>query len=74
MYRRGPGCLTGLLEMLALDVVFDWLQRRIGLGRGGCAGCGCGLILLILFIIFFLSILFGTNWTHATVLPSLWMM
>ncbi len=67
---RRPGCLSGLFELLLLDVVFDWLQRHIGFGRGGCTGCGCGVILLILFVIFFFSIIFGHDWFRALA-PSL---
>ncbi len=58
-----PGCLGGLLRLFFLNWIFDWLQDRVGFGRGGCFGCGCGMILLIIFIIMFFSILFGTNWT-----------
>ena len=75
MNRGRPGCLGGLLQLLLLDVVFDWLQDRVGFGRGGCGGCGCGLILLILFLIFFFSILFGTSWTDFRLfVPTLLMM
>ncbi len=61
MYNR-PGCLGGIFRLFLLDVVFDWLQRTVGFGRGGCGGCGCGLILMIIFVILLLSIIFGTNW------------
>lgn len=58
-----PGCLSGLLKLFLLDVVFDFLQDRFGFGRGAsCGGCGCGFILLILFVIFACSIITGTNW------------
>ena len=57
-----PGCLGGLFRIFLLDTVFNWLQRTIGYGRGGCGGCGCGLILMILFLVILFSILFGTNW------------
>lgn len=57
-----PGCLVGLLKLFLLDRLFNWLQKNIGFGRGGCGGCGCGIILLILFIILFISIIFGTDW------------
>ncbi len=60
-----PGCLGGLFRLLLLDVVFDFLQRRFGFGRGlSCGGCGCGLILLIIFIALACSTLTGTNWFH----------
>lgn len=57
-----PGCLGGLFRIFLLDTLFNWLQRTVGFGRGGCGGCGCGLILMILFLIILFSILFGTNW------------
>jgi hypothetical protein len=62
MDNRNPGCIGGLLRLFLLRGVFDWLQDRVGYGRGGCLGCGCGTVLMILFIILFLSIIFGTNW------------
>ncbi len=57
-----PGCLGGLFRLFLLDTLFNWLQRNVGFGRGGCGGCGCGFILLIIFIIVALSILFNTDW------------
>jgi len=58
-----PGCLSGLLKLILLDWLFDWLQGRFGFGKGAsCSGCGCGVILLILFIVFACSIVSGTNW------------
>lgn len=57
-----PGCLGGLFRIFLLDTLFNWLQRTVGFGRGGCGGCGCGLILLIIFIVVLFSILFGTDW------------
>lgn len=67
MYDRRPGCLQGLFELLALNWIFDWLQRRFGFGRGfSCTGMGCGLLLLIIFILIACNILTGTNWTHLT--------
>lgn len=56
------GCLSGLLQLFLLDKLFDWLQGRVGYGRGGCFGCGCGTVLLIIFIMLALSIIFGTDW------------
>ncbi|MFO8035042.1 MAG: hypothetical protein R6U57_00210 [Anaerolineales bacterium] len=57
------GCLTGLLKLLMLDVLFDWLQRRFGFGRGcSCTGVGCGFILLILFIALSCQIVLNTDW------------
>ncbi|MGD8997373.1 MAG: hypothetical protein PVH80_04645 [Anaerolineae bacterium] len=58
-----PGCLSGLLKLLMLNWLFDWLQKRFGFGRGAsCTGCGCGVILLILFLILTCSVISGTNW------------
>ena len=67
-----PGCLGGLLRLFFLRAGFDWLQDRVGYGRGGCMGCGCGTVLLFLFIILFFSILFGTDWFDLRLmLPAL---
>lgn len=61
--NQRPGCLSGLLKLFLLDVVFDWLQKRFGFGRGlSCTGCGCGMILLIIFIALACSTLAGTDW------------
>jgi len=58
-----PGCLVGLLELLALSWLFDWLQDTFGFGKGcSCTGCGCGLLLFIIFITLACSVIFGTNW------------
>lgn len=58
-----PGCLSGLLKLLLLNWLFDWLQERFGFGRGvSCSGCGCGIVLLILFLMLACSIITGTNW------------
>ncbi|MBS3783722.1 MAG: hypothetical protein KGY78_04690 [Anaerolineae bacterium] len=58
-----PGCLSGLLKLLLLNWLFDWLQERFGFGRGvSCSGCGCGIVLLILFLMLACSIISGTNW------------
>ncbi|MDX1662207.1 MAG: hypothetical protein R3272_00335 [Candidatus Promineifilaceae bacterium] len=59
-----PGCLSGLLKLLALGWVFDWLQDNFGFGRGGVCGCGCGFVLLLLFLALACSILTGTSWTE----------
>ena len=70
--ERRPGCLTGLLELFFLRSGYNWAQRRVGFGRGGCGGCGCGLILLIIFIFLIFSVLFGTDWGSFRLLaPSL---
>jgi len=57
-----PGCLGGILRLVALGWLFDWLNDNVGFGRGGCSGVGCGVILLLIVSIFACSILFGTNW------------
>lgn len=60
------GCLGGLLKLLLLDWLFDWLQNRFGFGRGvSCSGCGCGLILLIIFLVLACNIVTNTNWGHV---------
>ena len=61
--NKQQGCLTGLFKLLLLDVLFDWLQKTFGFGRGlSCSGCGCGFILLIIFIALTCQVIFGTNW------------
>ncbi|MEW6718226.1 MAG: hypothetical protein AB1345_12100 [Chloroflexota bacterium] len=58
-----PGCFSGLLKLLLLDVVFDWLQERFGFGRGcSCTGCGCGVILTLLLLVLACNVITGTNW------------
>jgi len=58
-----PGCLSGLLKLTFLNIIFDFLQDRFGFGRGlSCTGCGCGFIMLILFIALSCSVITGTNW------------
>ncbi len=65
--RNRSGCLGGLLKLLLLDWIFDWLQDRFGFGRGpSCTGCGCGFILLIIFLALACSVLTNTNWTSFT--------
>jgi hypothetical protein len=58
-----PGCLVGILQLLALTWLFDWLQDNFGFGKGcSCTGCGCGIILLVIFLTLACSIIFGTSW------------
>jgi hypothetical protein len=59
---RRDGCLEGLLKLLFLNIVFDWLQDNVGFGRGGCSGCGCGIILLLIFLALACRIVFNTDW------------
>ena len=56
-----PGCLSGILKLILLGWLFDWLQDNFGFGKG-CSGCGCGVILLIIFALAACSIFGGTNW------------
>ncbi len=59
-----PGCFSGLLKLLLLDWLFDWLQGRFGFGRGcSCTGVGCGLILLVLFLLLVCGTLTSTDWS-----------
>jgi len=59
------GCLTGILKLVALGWLFDWLQDNFGFGKGlSCTGCGCGLILLVIFVALACSTIFSTNWTQ----------
>jgi hypothetical protein len=63
--RNRQGCLAGLLELFLLDRLFNWLQRRFGLGRGcSCGGLGCGAVFVVLFLIIACSIVTQTNWLH----------
>lgn len=56
------GCLAGLFQLFLLDKAYDWLQQKIGFGRGGCIGFGCGFILLILLILLACGIITNTDW------------
>ncbi len=61
--RDRQGCLAGLFELLLLDKLFDWLQRRFGFGKGcSCTGIGCGLLLVLVFVVIAFSILTRTDW------------
>ncbi len=65
--RDRPGCLTGLLQLTFLNWIFDWLQEKLGFGRGvSCTGCGCGFILLLVFLAIACSIVSGTDWTSLS--------
>lgn len=58
-----PGCLSGIIKLLMLGWLFDWLQDNFGFGRGcSCSGCGCGIILLLIFLALSCSVITGTNW------------
>ncbi|MGD0857336.1 MAG: hypothetical protein ABSA18_16310 [Dehalococcoidia bacterium] len=61
--KNRQGCLASLLELFLLDKLFNWLERRFGLGRGcSCSGIGCGLIILVVAILLACSIITRTNW------------
>lgn len=61
---RRPGCLSGLMQLVMLKWLFDWLQQQFGFGRKqSCFGVGCGMILFVIFVVAACSILTGTNWT-----------
>jgi len=63
MDRREQGCLTGLLQIIALAWLFDWLQDTFGFGRGcSISGCGCGFLLLCVFLTLLCGIVFNTDW------------
>lgn len=60
-----PGCLAGILKLLALGWLFDWLQDNFGFGKGcSCTGVGCGIILLFVFLALVCATLTGTDWTR----------
>lgn len=64
--RDRRGCLEGILRLLLLTALFDWLEDRFGFGRGvSCTGCGCGLIILLVFLLLACNTLFSTNWLQA---------
>ena len=57
------GCLGGLLELLLLTSLFNWLQENFGFGKGcSCTGIGCGLIMLGLFACALCGIVFNVDW------------
>ena len=66
-----PGCLSGIIKLVMLGWLFDWLQDKFGFGRGvSCTGCGCGFILLIIFLVIACNIITGTDWFQVA-LPLL---
>ena len=71
MWEAISGFIGGLLTLLALDWVFDWLQERYGFGRGRtCAGCLVGVVLLLIFAALACAIITRTDWTRlAMTLP-----
>jgi len=76
MYDERPGCLSGLLKLTLLALVFQWVQERIGSSNGQCSctcsGCSCtGCLLLVLFVLLSCYILFSTDWTRLEILDVL---
>ncbi len=60
-----PGCLSGLLRIVLLAWLFDFLQERFGWGRGcSCTGIGCGCLLFLIFVALLCSTVFGTDWAR----------
>ena len=58
-----PGCLSGVVKLVMLGWLFDWLQDRFGFGKGcSCTGIGCGCIMFFIFVAVACSVLTGTNW------------
>lgn len=58
--RRQPGCPAGLMKLLMLSWLFDWLQRRFGVRRRtSCSGCGCSFIVLLIFVALFVLMISG---------------
>lgn len=62
--NQRQGCLSGILQLLTLQWLFDWAQGSFGFGRGGCIGAGCGMILLVVFLALVCSTLSGTDWSR----------
>ena len=63
--KSRDGCLSGILKLLLLTWLFDWLQDTFGWGReGSCTGCGCGCgcLLFVLFILLSCTVILSTNW------------
>ena len=61
--RDRDGCLEGVLKLVLLTAVFDWLENRFGFGRGfSCTGVGCGFIILVVFIVMACGVVTGTDW------------
>ena len=62
MHNR-DGCLEGILKLVFLTAIFDWLQDNFGFGRGcSCSGFGCGCLMLIVFVLMACGIIGGTDW------------
>lgn len=71
MNDNRPGCLGGLLRLVLLTWLFEFLEERFGFGKGcSCSGVGCGVILLVLFVLLACYFLATTRWGHLTALPT----
>ena len=65
MLEALSGFIGGLITLLALDWLFDWLQERFGFGRRrSCAGCLVGLVLLLVFAALACAVITYTDWTR----------
>ncbi|MFO7586284.1 MAG: hypothetical protein R6W69_16270 [Anaerolineales bacterium] len=62
--NQNPGCLSGLLKLFLIDTIAQFMQRKFGLKRGGCCGCGCGVIIFIIATTLICLTVFGTNWLN----------
>jgi hypothetical protein len=62
--NQNPGCLSGLLKLFLIDTIAQFMQRKFGVGRGGCCGCGCGVVIFIIATTLICSTLLGTNWLN----------
>jgi len=70
MNNNRSGWLGGLLKLILLTWLFEFLEERFGFGKGcSCSGVGCGVILVILFVLLACYILATTRWGHLTMLP-----
>jgi hypothetical protein len=60
-YNRRPGCLGGILRLLFLTWLFDWLQDNFGFRRGPL-GWGCGVILMVILLVLLCGVVCNTAW------------
>jgi hypothetical protein len=61
--RDRDGCLEGILKLVLLTALFDWLEDNFGFGRGcSCSGIGCGFLILVIFVIAACGVITGTDW------------
>jgi predicted PurR-regulated permease PerM len=73
MLEAASGFIGGLIKLLLLDWVFDWLQERFGFGRArSCIGCLLGVILLLVFAALACAIVTNTDWTRLATHTSNW--